>query len=213
MGTVTLTWAYISPACANGVVKLTTYAGPQSVSPGGIIHVTVESVDARGLNADAQDISLSYISNGTLKVISGTPSHGLTSFDLPAQSSAGVMNIWAQTSNVRSNVSLVTVTAGHPQSFSIQAKSNNDGQGIQFTSNIISDEYGNPVSDLSLLNLNWIDKTGLNIRQSAFPVNGRLLFVTNCPSHFSPPLRVRFTISNTASELKDVTSLCYSEGE
>lgn len=188
--------------------SLTVYAGPQSVSPREVIHVTVEVTDKSGSSMNDKAVELSYISDGILKTVSGTPELGLISFGVRAQDMTGLMAFSAKAADVTSNEALVTVVAGPPLHFKITAQTNQEPETLKLTSDVITDSHGNPISDLSLVSMEWIDFNGLKARQTVQLLNGRIAFTAKCPTTFTSPLKVRAIVDTIESVSKDVTSDC-----
>jgi len=188
--------------------SLTVYAGPQSVSPREVIHVTVEVTDKSGSSINDKAVELSYISDGILKTVSGTPELGLISFGVRAQDMTGLMAFSAKAADVTSNEALVTVVAGPPLPFKITAQPNQEPETLKLTSDVITDSHGNPISDLSLVSMEWIDFNGLKARQTVQLLNGRIAFTAKCPTTFTSPLNIRAIVDAIESVSKDVTSDC-----
>ena len=195
-------------AHADTASSLTVYAGPQSVSPREVIHVTVEFTDESGSSMNDEAVELIYISDGILKTVSGTPKLGLMSFDIPSQDMAGLMTFSAQAADVTSNEALVTVVAGPPLPFKITALPNQEPETLKLTSDVITDSHGNPISELSLVSMEWIDFNGLKARQTVQLLNGRIAFTAKCPTTFTSPLKVRAIVDAIESVSKDVTADC-----
>ena len=193
---------------AKTVRGVVVYAGPQSVSPREIIHVTVEITGMRGNNINDETVNLSYMSDGVVKTLSGTPRHGLVSFDLPAQDTVGLMKFSANTKIGISGDALVTVVAAPPQPFSLKVQAGKHKGSIKLMSDVIADEYGNPVSDLSLISVDWIDDAGLKARQNTQLLNNRILLTGTCPSKFYGALKVRANLNGMQSAPVDISSYC-----
>jgi len=193
---------------ADTVRKIAVYAGPQSVSPREIIDVTVEITGMRGNNINDGNVILSYMSDGVVKTLSGTPRHGLVSFDVPAQDTVGLMKFSANTKVGTSEEALVTVVAAQPQPFSLEAQAGKHTGTIKLMSDVIADEYGNPVSGLSLISVDWIDDEGLKARQSTQLLNSRILLIGTCPANFIGALKVQATLNTIQSTPIDVSSYC-----
>jgi len=193
---------------ADTVRKMAVYAGPQSVSPREIIHVTVEITGMRGNNINDGNVILSYMSDGVVKTLSGTPRHGLVSFDVPAQDTVGLMNFSANTKAGTSDEALVTVVAAQPQPFSLEAQAGKHTGTIKLMSDVIADEYGNPVSGLSLISVDWIDDAGLKARQNTQLLNNRILLTGTCPSKFYGALKVQANLNGMQSAPVDISSYC-----
>jgi len=193
---------------ADTVPGLIVYVGPQSVSPREIIHVTVEVSDRRKNNIHDGKINLSYVSDGSIKTLSGTPRHGLVSFEVPAQDTAGLMKFSANTQGERSKDALVTVTAAQPQAFSLEIEAGEHAETLKLTSDVITDYYGNPVSDLSLVTIDWIEEKGLGGRQSVQLFKGRIILTTPCPDNFTTPLKIRAAVNTIDYISNDVSFYC-----
>ncbi len=184
------------------------YAGPQSVSPRETIHVTVEVTDMRGNNINDGNVSLSYVRDGVAKTLSGTPRHGLVSFDVPAQDTVGLMKFIANTEIGTSEEALVTVVAAPPQPFSLEVEAGRHLGTFNLVSDVIADEYGNAVSDLSLISVDWIDDNGLKARQNTQLLNSRILLMGTCPANFYGALKVQANLNAIQSAPLDVSSYC-----
>lgn len=195
-------------AHADTATSLTVYAGPQSVSPQEVIHVTVEITDKSGSSLHDKVVELSYISDGILKTVSGMPKLGLISFAVLAQDITGLMVFSAQAADITSNEALVTVVAGPPLPFKITAQPNQESDTLKLTSDVITDSHGNPISALSLVSMEWIDFNGLKARQTIQLQNGRITFTSKCPTDFTSPLKVRATVDVIESVSKDVSADC-----
>ena len=193
---------------ADTVRKIAVYAGPQSVSPREIIHVTVEITGMRGNNINDGNVNLSYMSDGVVKTLSGTPRHGLMSFDIPAQDTVGLMKFSANTKIGTSEEALVAVVAAQPQSFSLEVQAGKQTGIIKLMSDVIADEYGNPVSDLSLVSVDWVDDEGLKARQNTQLLNSRFLLNGICPAKFYGALKVQVTLNAIQSAPIDISSYC-----
>jgi len=193
---------------AETVRGVVVYAGPQSVSPREIIHVTVEITDIGGNNINDGNVNLSYVSDGVVKTLSGTPRHGLVSFDVPGQDTVGLMKFSANTKIGTSEEVLVTVVAAPPQPFSLEAQAGKHPGSIKLMSDVLADEYGNPVSDLSLISVDWIDDEGLKARQNTQPLNSRILLTGTCPTKFYGALKVQVNLNTIQSAPIDVSSYC-----
>lgn len=193
---------------AETVRGVVVYAGPQSVSPREIIHVTVEITGMRGNDINDGNVNLSYMSDGVVKTLSGTPRHGLVSFDVAAQDTVGLMKFSANTKAETSEEALVTVVAAQPQPFSLEAQAGKHTGTIKLMSDVIADEYGNPISGLSLISVDWIDDEGLKARQSAQLLNSRILLTGTCPAKFYGALKVQAYLNTIQSAPIDISSYC-----
>ena len=193
---------------AETVRSVVVYAGPQSVSPREIINVTVEITDISGNNINDGNVNLSYLSDGVVKALSGTPRNGLVSFDVLAQDSVGLMKFSANTKGGTSEEALVAVVAAQPQPFLLEAQVGKNMGTIKLMSDVIADEYGNPVSDLSLVSVDWIDDEGLKARQNTQPLNSRIRLIGTCPTKFSGALKVRANLNALQSSSIDISSYC-----
>ncbi|MEP3890772.1 MAG: hypothetical protein ABJN69_09900 [Hellea sp.] len=195
-------------AHADTAPNLTVYAGPQSVSPREVIHVTVELTEETSSRMNDEAVELSYMSDGTSKTVSGTLKFGLVSFEVPGQDKTGLMTFTAKAADVTSKEALVTVVAGSPMPFKITVQPNKKPETVKLSSGPIMDRHDNPISDLSLVSLEWIDVNGLKARQSVQPLNGRISLRAKCPANFTAPLRVRAVIDAVESISKDVSADC-----
>lgn len=207
-----LAYVAMPEAQAETVPSLIVYAGPQSVSPRETIHVTVEYTNIDGSNMNEGNVELFYVSDGTLKTLSGTPKLGLISFDVSAQDMVGLMAFSAKAAGVVSKEAPVTVVAGPSQSFKITAQPSKKIETLVLTSNVITDSYGNPISDLSLVSIEWIDFNGLTARQNIQLLNGRIVLTAKCPAIFTSPLIIRASVNTIEAVSKDVSADCL-EGE
>jgi len=187
---------------------LTVYAGPQSVSSDENIHVTVEARGESGKSVHDHLVRVSYLSNGISKTVSGKTEHGLVSFQVPAQSTVGLMKFTAATSAVVSNQAFVMVSAGPPEKFSLSIKSAQQAGAVDIHSGLIVDSFGNQVSGLSLISIDWVDNTGLQRTQNVQPTDGRLILTAACPRKWAGTLKIRASLKNTSALSSDISSLC-----
>jgi hypothetical protein len=207
----TLTTALVFPDLVSADTltnSVTVYAGPQSVSPGNPIFVTVEATDHSGASLNKMPVTLSYKADGTIKTLTGRLERGLVSFDVPAQTTAGHMTFSATVSDAYSNDAIVAVIAGRPQKLYLTAKSGDTAQSVTLSSEVISDEFGNPISDLSPVIIEWIDQSGLKGRQTVQLSNGRVLLTTQCPVNFEGTLSIRATLGALQFNSPKLNALC-----
>jgi len=182
--------------------ELNIYAGPQSITPLEMIHVTVQSA------VQKTAVELSYISDEGLKIRTGMTEQGLISFDVPAQKTVGKMRFTAKAGQVVSNMALVTVIEGTPQSFMLFIKQGKQARTIDISSSIIKDAFENPISNLALVSLDWIDRTGLNTSQYIQPSHGRVIINAKCPNDFVGALTVRAAVNSAEYISNDISSFC-----
>lgn len=188
--------------------QLKIYAGPQSVSPEDVIHVTVELVDIHGNSVDKKRVNLSYIADGVSKTLEGIVQNGLVSFDVAAQNSVGRMDFSAQAEGLISSTVPVRVVAAEPIVFKLSAKPSRAFGLVEFTSEIIVDAFGNPISDQNLVALSWVDSSGVKGTENTQLSDSRIFLDRSCPAKFIAPLRVRAVLKNTEVLSADLSSLC-----
>jgi len=102
----------------------------------------------------------------------------------------------------------VTVVAAQPQPFSLEVQAGKHIGTIKLMSDLIADEYGNPVSDLSLISVDWIDDKGLKTRQNSQLLNSRILLTGTCPAKFYGALKVQANLNAIQSAPIDISSYC-----
>jgi hypothetical protein len=190
--------------------KLALYAGPQSATPSQIIHVTIEAFDARGRNIDGEMLTLVYTYEGQERSITAKAQHGLVSFEIPAQRRAGHMSFYARYEGHETNASLVMITAGPAIALKLAARLGTAKNTIEVTSPVLSDNFGNSVTDLSLVSLNWIDAKGLKASHKAQLSNGAVNHTLRCPTSFTGPLRLQAQLGNLQFKTPDIALLCPS---
>lgn len=190
----------------NAAVRV--YVGPQSVSPKKSIYVTIEATDFSGKSLDSETAVLSYQSDGVTKSITGDLNHGLVSFEIPAQVSVGHMVFSATVSDISSNEVFVAVLAGRPQSLSLKAEPVERADSVVIFSNVITDKFGNPVSDLSVIQIDWQDETGLIAQQTSQLLNGRVNLISNCPATFSGELQIKASLDSLQFILPKLNAVC-----
>jgi len=198
-------------AQADSGPSLTVYAGPQTVSPLETIYVTVEVTDSRGKNMDTHSVQLSYMSDGELKSLSGTPKNGLISFDIPAQKSGGLMAFSALAKGTKSSEALVTIAAGAPNKLSLKFAAHHEDGNLKVFSEVIKDDFGNSVSDLSLVTLNWLANDNLIGSQSLHLSNGRINSGLSCPAQASGSLKVQALLNNLVFISPDLSEICRTD--
>ena len=197
-------------AQALGGDKLTVFAGPQSAVPGQVISITVQTDPHNQSGFGADQIVLRYNTDGKPVRLTGSPIHGLVSFDVKAQNRAGVMAFSAKALGQSSSESLVVVTAGLVQNIDLQIIPSREDAKIVIASDVITDAHGNSVTDQALIDLEWIDATGLIKQQNTQLLNGRLYVEANCPSKFLSPLRVRAVLKTVQAISADISTHCQS---
>ena len=163
---------------------LNIYAGPQSLAPRETVYVTIQS------EARETDIELSYLSDGVEKILTGRTEDGLVSFELPAQKTVGHMSFTAKTDKGPFDTALVSVVAGAPQNFELSIRQGKQAESLEISSNVIRDAFGNAISDLALVSLDWVDDSGLISHQNTQLVQGRIALTANCPIAFSRRLQI-----------------------
>ena len=198
-----LLWPYFIPSAH--AVELNLYAGPQSITPREMIHVTVLS------GGQKTAIELSYISDDGEEIRTGTTEQGLISFEVPAQKTIGQMRFTVKAGPVVSNTALVSVLAGPPQNFTLSIKQGMQAGTVDISSGIITDQFGNSISDLTLASLDWIDERGLNASHNVQLTQGRIILGRKCPSEFEGPLTLRAAVSFAEYISTDISSLCREE--
>lgn len=198
-----------APAQAQvSVESVQTYAGPQTVTPGQIIHVTVETTQRGGNNSQNKTVELTYVVGGTETTLTGITKEGLVSFDVNAQSQSGMMDFVAQVDGVVSKGASVIVSAGQPAIFTLMTKRSRHSQSIDISSDVIVDAFGNAVTDLTLVSLDWVDQQGVKSSENIQLSNGRIIFVSRCPARFTAPLKIRAILKNRDVMSSDVSELC-----
>ena len=198
-----LLWPYFIPSAH--AVELNLYAGPQSITPREMIHVTVLSGEQKTA------IELSYISDDGEEIRTGTTEQGLISFEVPAQKTIGQMRFTVKAGPVVSNTALVSVLAGPPQNFTLSIKQGMQAGTVDISSGIITDQFGNSISDLTLASLDWIDERGLNASHNVQLTQGRIILGMKCPGEFEGSLTLRAAVSFAEYISTDISSLCREE--
>jgi len=193
--------------------RLQVYAGPQTATPGQNISVTIEMTDVDGKSSHDETVKLIYISDGVSTSLSGKVSQGLASFDVPAQRRAGRMIFNAHTGDLISNQTPVKVGAGEPVTFEFTVEPSRNTNLLDITSDVIRDAFGNPVSDQTLIALDWIDQGG--VKQSEFVQlsNGRMTYVSSCPDAYAAPLKIRAVLKNVEVFSSELSDLCAGRKE
>lgn len=186
-------------------IELNLYAGPQSITPREMIHVTVQSSVLETV------IELSYNSGNRRETQTAITKQGLISFAVPAQETVGQMRFTAQAGHRLSNTALISVLSGPPQSFKLNIKTGTQAGIVEISSNLITDEFENAISDQSLVSLDWIDDRGLNSSQNSQLNQGRLILKMKCPSEFEGTLRLRAAVSSADFLSSDISSVCRDE--
>lgn len=182
--------------------ELKVYAGPQSVTPGEVIYVTVQSPGSQAA------IELTYMSDDDYEVLTGTTQHGLVSFEVTAQKTIGHMGFKAKAEKGFSNTAIVSVLAGPPTRLELNMKRGKQRGTIDVSSAVMTDRFDNPISDLALVSFDWIDKGGLIASQNIQLTRGRLLLNAICPVEFSGDLRIRAAVNDVAYVSPELSSFC-----
>lgn len=192
---------------------LQVYAGPQTVTPGQNISVTIEMTDVHGKSSHDETVQLTYVSDRVPISLYGKISRGLVSFDVPAQRRAGRMTFNAFAGDVMSNQAQVMVVAGEPITFALNVQPSRNANLIDLTSDVIRDAFDNPISDQTLIALDWFDRSG--VQQSEFTQlsNGRLAYESTCPDAYVAPLRVRAVLKNIEVFSTELSKFCTGREE
>lgn len=183
-------------------MELNLYAGPQSVSPGEIIYVTVQSI------VPETTIELSYNSDDGSETQIARTSQGLVSFEVPAQNAAEQMRFIAKSGERVSNIVFVSVFAAAPQDFVLNTEVGTRSETLHIWSAVITDAFENPISDLALVSLDWVDDKGLIAAQNAQLTQGRIIVNAECPIEFDGTLRLRAAVHSAVAMSSDISSLC-----
>lgn len=192
----------------SGTHTLTVYAGPQSVSPLETIYITVELTSNDGSNIENGTVELSFSLDGKIETHQASTIHGLVSFEVPAQKSSGLMEFSAQYNSSKSNEALVAVVAGPPEKLLLKAVPSAESGYIDITSGIVKDVFGNAVSDLSLVSLNWLDNSGLIGSESLQLSNSHIDHNLACPVEISGHLKLQASLNNLEFILSDISEIC-----
>lgn len=198
--------AQTSPQQASGGLQI--YAGPQTAYPGQNISVTIEMTEAHGKSAHDETVELTYMADGVATSRLGHISNGLVSFDVQAKHRAGNMTFTARTDALVSNTALIHVTAAQPRAFELKAAPFREAQRVELTTDIIRDAYGNPVSDQTLITIDWIDRLGVKQSEAAQLSQGRMSYVSLCPDAFQAPLKIRAVLKNLEVFTSELSSIC-----
>ncbi len=187
---------------------ITLYAGPQSVTPEQSIHVTIEANDLNGNSLDRQLIELSYVADGSAKTMTAKTHNGLVSFDVPAQKTAGLMIFSAKAGQMKSANAAVIVKAGQPKALQLKVRPNKVAGKVNLSIATIADEFGNPMSGLSLVTIEWLDDLGVKVRQQLQLSKGQVAYTGSCPVSFLGSLKVRATFKNIENISPDISNIC-----
>lgn len=188
---------------------VTIFAGPQSLSPNETISVTVQTQQRAEDFFGNEGVELTYTVDGVINTLTGKATHGLTSFDVPAQDRAGTMKFSAKALGQRSQQALVTVVPGPPKSLSLQIKPSDQASMIVISSDLITDTRGNAVSDQALVTIQWKDETGLVKSQNTQLFNSRVYLEAKCPSKFAGELNIRAFHKTVQFSSSDISALCF----
>ena len=190
--------------------SLTLYAGPQSAAPLENIHVTIEALDARGRNIHGEALTLVYTASGQEHVINANAVHGLATFEIPAQRRAGHMTFYARYKGYVTDKGLVMIAAGRPKALKVIVNSGDVEGTVNVTSPVLTDDFGNAVTDLSLVSLGWIDSKGLKASHKAQLSNGIISQTLKCPARYAGGLRLQAGLGNLQFLTGDISKLCPS---
>jgi len=162
--------------------RLQVYAGPQTALPQDNISVTIEMTDGHGNSVQGETIQLIYISDGVPMTVSGKVSNGLVSFDVKAQRRAGA--------------------------FKLKVRPARNANFVELTTETLSDAFGNPISDQTLVSLSWIDSSGVKRSEAAQLSNGSMSYMSVCPRAYVAPLKIRAVLKNVEVFSSDLSVLC-----
>lgn len=193
--------------------SLQVYAGPQTALPQGNISVTIEMTDGHGNSVQDETIQLTYISDGVPMTVSGKVSNGLVSFDVKAQRRAGEMIFQALSGDLVSNNASVLIVAAQPNTFKLKVRPARNANFVELTTETLSDVFGNPISDQTLVSLSWIDSSGVKRSEAAQLSNGSMSYRSICPRVYVAPLKIRAVLKNVEVLSSDLSVLCATEKE
>ena len=193
--------------------RLQVYAGPQTALPGDNINVTIEMTDSHGNSEQGETIQLTYISDGVPMRVSGKVSNGLVSFDVKAQRKAGGMTFQALSGDLVSNNAPVLIVAAQPNTFKLKVRPSRNANFVEIRTETLSDTFGNLISDQNLMNLSWIDSSGVKRSEAVQLSNGSLSYVSICPRAYVAPLKIRAVLKNVEVFSSDLSVLCPTEKE
>jgi len=188
--------------------SLQVYAGPQTTTPGQNISVTVELTDDHGKSVQDETVHLTYIYDGVSTSRPGKVSNGLVSFDVQAQRIAGRMIFKARAGDLVSNYAPVLILAAEPTAFELKVALSRNTDFVELTTATITDVFGNPVSDQTLVALDWIDRTGVKRSEAVQLSNGRINYSIMCPVTYDAPLKIRAVLKNVEVFSSDLSTLC-----
>ena len=191
--------------------KLTVYAGPQSVTPDTTIYVTVEAGQAGGESALETEVELSFNTDKGTKTLTGKTRQGLVSFEVPPRKKAGIMTFTAKAAGTSGNNARVLVIAAAPQAFSLTTQPAEPAGRIKIRTSVITDKYGNRISGLSSVTLDWIDSSGLRARQAAQPKDGKIALTLACPQTFKGALTLRASLQTLQVSSRNISHLCLGQ--
>jgi len=188
--------------------SLQVYAGPQTTTPGQNISVTIEMTEVDGKSSHDKTVQLTYISDGVSTSLYGKVSNGLVSFDVQAQRIAGRMTFKARAGDLVSNHAPVLILAAEPTVFELKVDLSRNTDFVELTTATITDVFGNPVSDQTLVALDWIDRTGVKRSEAVQLSNGRMNYSIMCPVAYDAPLKIRAVLKNVEVFSSDLSTLC-----
>ena len=204
-------FAFVIPARSHakmGTNTVTVYAGPQSVAPEETISVTVEATASSGESLSDTAIELSFIADGRLQTLTAETKQGLVSFEVPAQKTAGVMSFSAKALGETSNPAQVLITSAAPKEFSIRPKTGKPLGHVQIQTSVITDKYGNLISDMTPVTFDWIDSAGLKAKQMSKLQNGKIAVTLACPKTYTGTLKLRASLHTLQITSANIASLC-----
>lgn len=196
------------PYTVEALTAVIIYAGPQSVTPEQSIHVTVEVTKSDEYNSDNHLIELSYLSDGKAQSMTAKTNKGLISFDVPAQKTTGLMMFSGKAGTIKSTNAVVIVKAGQPETLQLYVRPTNVSGTVGVSLGIITDAFGNLVSDLSLVTIEWLDDLGVKVSEQVQLFKGQAAYTAPCPIGYIGSLKLRASFKNVENISPDVSSLC-----
>ncbi len=197
-----------TPYLAQDPPKVTLYAGPQSVMPKQIIYVTVEVNHSDGHSLNHYPVELSFELDGETNILTGSTIEGLASFEVPAQKTTGLMMFLANAGGVKSANGVVVVNAGLPEILALKLRPSKFSNTVEVSIGTVTDEFGNVVTDLSLVTIEWLDDLGAIRNEFVQLSKGQAEYIARCPAEYVGSLKVRASLKNITSHSSDISKMC-----
>ena len=156
--------------------RLNLYVGPQSVEPGELLYIAVETANNQGGSGNSNNVVIVDTFSG--REYLADVKHGLAHLEITAPIQAGRITFIARDHDIISNEAEVLVHAAIPDDFKLVLEK--EKNQLFVSSSIITDKFGNMIEDGQAAQIVVSSRGALAEVFSTQLVSGRLNFRIKC---------------------------------